>query len=124
MLKIVILIPAYNCEPYIEATLESLMEQGDALRRVDRVILSDDCSRDRTVEVGRAAWKGPVPLEVFEAPENRGEYKNMNEAVSRLAEDAEWFLVMHADNVAKSGWLAALLDRVAAADERLRAAVV
>ena len=119
MSTIAILIPAYNCEPYVEATLQSLMEQGDALRSVDRIILTDDCSKDRTIDVARAAWKGTIPLEVFDAPQNRGEYQNMNEAVARLPKHIEWFLIMHADNLAKPGWLATLLDRVAAADEKI-----
>jgi glycosyltransferase involved in cell wall biosynthesis/SAM-dependent methyltransferase len=119
MSNVAILIPAYNCETYVEATLKSLMGQGDALRTVDRIILTDDCSKDRTIEVARLAWKGPIPLEVFDATENRGEYKNMNEAVACLPKYIEWFLIMHADNLAKPGWLATLLDRVAAADEKI-----
>jgi glycosyltransferase involved in cell wall biosynthesis len=103
----------------VEATLKSLMEQGDALRRVDRVILTDDCSKDRTIEVARRAWKGPIPLEVFDAPQNRGERKNMNEAVARLPEHIEWFLIMHADDLAKPEWLEVLLSRIVVADEKI-----
>jgi len=119
MSNVAIIIPGYNCEPYVKATLESLMGQGDALRWVDRVILADDCSTDRTIGVARAVWKGQIPLEVVEARQNRGEYQNMNEAVARLPKYIEWFLILHADNLAKPGWIATLLDRIAVADEKI-----
>lgn len=119
MANVAIIIPSYNCEPYIEATLMSIMEQGDALSRVDRIILTDDCSKDHTVEVARAAWKGPIPFEVFEAPQNRGERQNMNEAVARIPKHIDWILILHADDMAKRGWLEALLEAIATADEKV-----
>jgi|GEM_PF-723667 len=119
MNKYIIIVPAYNCELYVEETLKSLMGQGDDLRRVDRVILTDDCSTDRTIEVAKATWKSAVPLEVYSATENRGEYKNMNECISRLPDHIEWYLVMHADNLAKPGWLKALLDAADIADDKI-----
>jgi len=119
MSNIVIIVPAYNCEAYVVETLQSLMDQGAALLRVDRIILTDDCSKDRTIEVARNCWQGPIPLEVFDSPVNRGEYRNMNECIARLPPHIEWYLVMHADNLAKPGWLEALLERIAAADEKV-----
>jgi glycosyltransferase involved in cell wall biosynthesis len=117
--NIVILIPAYNCADYVEATLESLATQDEALERVDRIVLADDTSKDRTVEIARTSWSNRIPLEVFESSSNRGEYKNVNEAVDRLPERIEWMLVMHADNLAKPGWLRTLLDRIAAAGPKI-----
>jgi 2-polyprenyl-3-methyl-5-hydroxy-6-metoxy-1,4-benzoquinol methylase/GT2 family glycosyltransferase len=93
------------------------MAQGEALNRCDCVILTDDCSQDKTIEVANATWNGPIPLVVFAAEKNRGEYKNMNECIARLPEHIEWYLVMHADNMAKPGWLQTLLDRADIADE-------
>ena len=114
-----IVVPAYNCEPYVAATLTSLMEQGSALHEIDSVILTDDASTDRTIEVGRAVWSGAVPLKILQADKNRGEYANMNECVARLPDHIEWFLIMHADNLAKPGWLKAIVERINLADENV-----
>jgi glycosyltransferase involved in cell wall biosynthesis len=115
----VIIVPSYNCEDYVEETMKSLLLQGDDLKRCHSVILTDDCSQDRTVEVARRAWNGPIPLVVYPATYNRGEYRNMNECIARLAEGIEWFLVMHGDNLAKPRWLGTLLDHAEAAAPRV-----
>jgi glycosyltransferase involved in cell wall biosynthesis len=96
--------------------MKSLLLQGDDLKRCHSVILTDDCSQDRTIAVAKAAWNGPIPLVVLAAESNRGEYKNMNECIARLPEGIEWYLVMHADNLAKPGWLTTLLDLAESAD--------
>ncbi|HEX4098810.1 MAG TPA: glycosyltransferase, partial [Caulobacteraceae bacterium] len=119
MSKYAIIVPSYNCAHYVAETLESLMAQGEALTRCDFVVLTDDASQDNTIEVAQATWKGPIPLVVYAAEKNRGEYANMNECIARLPDHIEWYLVMHADNMAKPGWLAALLDAADAAGERV-----
>jgi glycosyltransferase involved in cell wall biosynthesis len=119
MSHIAIIIPAYNCELYVAETLESLMNQGSALKKIDRIILTDDCSTDQTIRVAKETWDGPIPLEIYDSPVNRGEYKNMNECIARLPEHIEWYLVMHADNLANPCWLDALIERIAAADEKV-----
>lgn len=118
MSNVVIIVPSYNCESYVAETLRSLLAQGTALVKVDRVILTDDCSKDRTIQVARETWDGPIPLEIYDSPVNRGEYRNMNECIARLPAHIEWYLVMHADNLAKPGWLEALLERITAAKEK------
>lgn len=119
MANFAIIVPSYNCEDYVAATMKSLLLQGDDLKRCHSVILTDDCSRDHTIEVAEATWNGPIPLVVFAADCNQGEYKNMNECIARLPEGIEWFLVMHADNLAKPGWLGTLLDHAESAPPRV-----
>jgi glycosyltransferase involved in cell wall biosynthesis len=46
--RIIVVFPAYNAESTLEATYREL-----PLDLVDEVILVDDCSRDRTVEIAR-----------------------------------------------------------------------
>jgi SAM-dependent methyltransferase/glycosyltransferase involved in cell wall biosynthesis len=99
--------------------MQSLLAQGEALRRCDSVVLTDDCSQDKTIEVAKAAWSGPIPLIIRAAKENRGEYKNMNECIAQLPAHIEWYLVMHADNFAKPGWIETLLDAADQADSRV-----
>ena len=88
MSKYVIIVPSYNCEHYVAETLQSLMMQNAALKRCDCVILTDDCSQDKTIEIARTAWNAPIPLKVFVAEKNRGECNNMNECIARLRRKA------------------------------------
>ena len=46
--KVAVVMPAYNAESTLEATLSEIPEGS-----VDEIILVDDCSKDRTVEVAR-----------------------------------------------------------------------
>jgi glycosyltransferase involved in cell wall biosynthesis len=109
---IVILIPAYRCADTITDTLDSILKQGPLLSQIRKVVVADDGSHDGTCQVARAAWNSPVPLRVLERQFNCGEYASVNNAVEQLPADIEWFLIMHADNLAKEGWLAAFLDRI------------
>ncbi len=118
-MKSVILVPAYQCEHTIAETLHSLMAQGEALNRVEAVYIADDASTDRTTEVAAAVWQAKTPLRILKAEKNRGEYVNVNEAVAQFPPDADWFLIMHADNVAKPGWLSTFLDRAAQAGMKI-----
>jgi glycosyltransferase involved in cell wall biosynthesis len=119
MSKYAIIVSSYNCENYVAETLQSLMMQQAALKRCDCIILTDDCSQDKTIEVAKATWRGPIPLKVFAAEKNRGQYKNMNECIARLPGHIEWYLVMHAGNLAKPSWVETLLNRADIADERV-----
>jgi len=109
---IVILIPAYRCADTIAETIRSIQEQGPALREIREVIVADDGSHDGTCVAARAAWTASTPLRTLSRQFNCGEYASVNNAVEQLPEDIEWFLIMHADNIAKQGWLAAFLDRI------------
>jgi glycosyltransferase involved in cell wall biosynthesis len=110
--QVVILVPAYRCEATILETLDSLQKQGPELERIRRVIIADDGSGDKTAELARGFWHSPVPLQVLARRFNCGEYASVNNAVEQFASDAEWFLIMHADNIAKPGWLATFLERI------------
>ena len=110
--RILILVPAYRCESTIVETLESIQQQGPALANVQKVVIADDGSVDNTVSVARAAWHVSFPLQILERRFNYGEYASVNNAVEQFASEADWFLIMHADNIAKPGWLAAFLDRI------------
>jgi glycosyltransferase involved in cell wall biosynthesis len=114
---IVILIPAYRCAETIAETIDSIQKQGPLLSEIREVIVADDGSRDGTCEVARRAWNASVPLRTLERQFNCGEYASVNSAVEQFPADIEWFLIMHADNLAKEGWLAAFLYRIAHATD-------
>jgi glycosyltransferase involved in cell wall biosynthesis len=46
--KVVVVLPAYNAERTLEATLDDIPKDW-----VDEILLVDDCSKDRTVEVAK-----------------------------------------------------------------------
>lgn len=115
----VLIIPTYNSVGTLEETLVSILAQGPALKRLARVIISDDGSRDETVALARRLWTSSTPLEILRAPKNRGEYLNVNSAVCSLEPSIEWYLMMHSDNLAKQGWIEALLDNAKTAGPKV-----
>ena len=66
MTRLVTVIPVYNGELFLKATLQSVVSQT---RRPDRVIIQDNCSNDGTAEIAREF-------------ENQGFEWHCNEAVS------------------------------------------
>ena len=60
--KVIVVMPAYNAEKTLEKTLADIPRQW-----VDEIILTDDHSRDGTVELAKK-----LGLRVFVHPENRG----------------------------------------------------
>ena len=60
--KVVAVLPAYNAEKTLQATFDDMPNDW-----VDEILLVDDCSRDRTVELARA-----LPIRVVVHERNRG----------------------------------------------------
>jgi glycosyltransferase involved in cell wall biosynthesis len=116
---IVILVPAYRCETTIAQTVESIQAQGICLEQIREVIIADDGSQDAGVKVAHSLWKSPTPLRILERVFNCGEYASVNNAVEQFSPEIEWFLIMHADNVAKPGWLCKFLERIDNAGEHV-----
>src|SRR5205085_877842 len=102
----------------IVETLVSVQLQ-DSLECVTGVYLADDDSTDSTIELARASWVSETPLEVFVAIRNRGERQNVNEIFCQLAATHDWLVVLHADDVAKRGWLAQLTETMSSSAERV-----
>lgn len=87
--KTVVVLPAYNAE----ATLADLVAQIP-LGPEDEMVLVDDASTDRTVEVARE-----IPgLTVVRHPENRGYGANQKTCYREaLARDADYVVMVHPD---------------------------
>jgi glycosyltransferase involved in cell wall biosynthesis len=107
MKNIAILVPSYNSAETVEATLESILALSKELEsHIDFLMLSDDGSKDDTVEIAERIWNHPtVPLLVRRVDKNGGEYRNVNGAFAAMPEHIEWVLIMHADNQALPGWI-------------------
>src|SRR5438552_6193216 len=86
--KIVAVLPAYNAESTLAATLADV-----PVGSVDEFILVDDGSKDRTVQVARE-----MGLTVIEHPENRG-YGGDQKTCFRYALDskADIIVMIHPD---------------------------
>ena len=102
--KITIVFPAYNAERTLEKTYQALDRQV-----VDDIILVDDCSQDRTVEIARH-----LGLHVICHEQNRGYGANQKSCYRAAMErGAEVVVMVHPDYqyapelVPAMGWLIA-----------------
>jgi len=88
MPKVIVVMPAYNAEKTLEKTFRDIPAGV-----VDEVILGDDCSSDRTVEIARG-----LGIRVLKTPRNLGYGGNQkmlyNEA---LARGADVIVMVHPD---------------------------
>ncbi len=86
--RAIVVMPAYNAESTLAQTITDLPREG-----IDEVILVDDGSRDRTVEIARS-----LGLTVVEHPENRG-YGGNQKTCYRLAleRDPDVVVMLHPD---------------------------
>lgn len=66
---VTVLIPAFNEEDYIQATIEAIK----TLNKVDQIIVVNDCSTDHTSELAKAAG-----AEVIDLPRNLGKGGALN----------------------------------------------
>jgi dolichol-phosphate mannosyltransferase len=81
----VFVIPAYNEEANIPRLLADLESRPDLWRDGGRVVLVDDGSTDRTVDVARA-HRGELPVEVLVAERNGGPGKAFDRGFRHVLE--------------------------------------
>jgi glycosyltransferase involved in cell wall biosynthesis len=86
--KVIVVMPAYNAELTLERTVADIPEGS-----VDEVILVDDCSKDRTVEVARSLGITVIPHE-----KNTGYGGNQKTCYREaLARGADVVVMVHPD---------------------------
>jgi glycosyltransferase involved in cell wall biosynthesis len=88
--KVVAVLPAYNAERTLAATLDDIPRDW-----VDEILLVDDCSKDRTVELSRE-----LGLKTVVHPQNRG-YGGNQKTCYRTAMDemgGEIMIMVHPDH--------------------------
>lgn len=88
--KISVIIPAYNAEPYIAQTIESCLRQT---RPPDEIIVVDDCSTDRTGEIAETFSQR---VRVIKLPKNIGVSKASNCGVE--ASIGDWLAFLDHDD--------------------------
>jgi glycosyltransferase involved in cell wall biosynthesis len=112
MSNVSILVPAYNTAATIGETLVSIQRQT-SLERVQAVYVADDGSTDATIAVARTAWTDATPLRALQSKQNVGPWRNTNRAIEQLhADQNDWVLLLHSDDVAKPDWLRLFLAEI------------
>ncbi len=94
--KISIITPVYNCEKYIENTIENVLKQTYINWEL---ILVDDCSTDNSLKIVEKYAKVDRRIKVFRLKENGGAAKARNKAleestgrfISYLDSDDLWY---------------------------------
>jgi glycosyltransferase involved in cell wall biosynthesis len=113
MLRVAILVPAYNSSGTIRETLESIQSQSNGSTHLPDVYLADDCSSDATLKIAQTSWKPEFPhLHVLRRERNFGQWKNVNDLMGQMVGKYDWILLLHADDVAKPQWLELMLNRI------------
>ncbi len=121
MSKIVVAIPAYNCEPQIGKVISGL--SNTLLDRIYKVIVIDNRSTDNTLLAAKLAAKkhGSTKIEVWQNQNNYnlgGSHKVAFLTAEKL--NADYIAIIHGDNQGKSDELHDLIDS-AERDPRLGA---
>jgi glycosyltransferase involved in cell wall biosynthesis len=72
-----VLMTAYNREKYISEAIESVL--ASTYKNFELIVV-DDCSNDRTVELARSYMNADARVKVYINNENLGDYPNRNKA--------------------------------------------
>ena len=88
-MKISVVVPVFNEEGNLPALLERLTAVMNASGRPYELVFVDDGSRDRSLEILRAAAAAnPSPIQVLELARNFGQHQAILAAFSRVRGDA------------------------------------
>lgn len=88
-----VVIPTYNVEAYLGAAIDSALAQT---RRDIEVIIVDDCSRDRTVELAEQYRERDPRVRVFRNERNGGASLSRNVGIDHAR--GEWIAVLDSDD--------------------------
>jgi glycosyltransferase involved in cell wall biosynthesis len=91
--RVSVIVPVYNSESTLRRAVRSSLAQTlDSLE----LLIIDDGSRDRSLELARGLAAGDVRARVIALPENRGKAHAMNRGISEAA--GKWIAVLDADD--------------------------
>lgn len=98
-------IPTYNGAPKIEKTIQSILDQDYASMEI---IVSDNCSTDRTQEIIERLQKTEPRISYIRHPENRGVYPNFKAA--RDQAQGKYFMWVSDDDFLEKGIVPKYVD--------------
>jgi glycosyltransferase involved in cell wall biosynthesis len=103
-MSLTIAIPSYNKEQYLERCINSVLLEKD---QIDRIILVDNCSSDKTFDIGRRF----APLvECYRNETNLGMSGNFNRCIELC--ETEWLMIVHADDELIPGAIKKYMDLI------------
>lgn len=95
-----VMIPAYNCLPYLKKTIESVLVQDMSPGKM-QIEVVDDCSCDGDVKkLVEEVGKGRVRF--FQQPQNRGSLRNFETCLNRAK--GYYVHLLHGDDLVKPGF--------------------
>lgn len=84
-MKISVAMATYNGEAYIQEQMQSLLKQTS---RIDEIIIYDDCSTDRTMDVMRSFLTSTtIPIKLFSQHKRVGYIQNFTSALREVSGD-------------------------------------
>ena len=92
---VTVIIPAWNAERYLEATLESLLNQS---HRALRILVVDDGSTDSTPRILERIHKADPRLQYWTVP-NGGPAKARNFALEQMPPETDFVMFLDADDL-------------------------
>ena len=110
-----VVLPAYNEEENIEATLQEIWRRLETLALSCRIVLVDDGSSDRTAALAQAGSRREHPVEVVSHGRNRGPGAAFRTGFLRVLEEAQAsdiMLTLEADQTSDPRILMRLLHRI------------
>ena len=94
MIKVSIILPVYNVEPFIERCIESVMAQNCSNIDIECIIV-DDCGQDSSMEIVRqriSAYSGPISFIVLKHDKNQGLSVARNTGMNHATGDFLFFM--------------------------------
>jgi len=92
--RVIILVVSYNAEKYIERTIKSCLNQ--TYKDIE-VLLLDNASKDKTVEIAKIIQLSNDRLKIFESKDNLGPYAGLNFLIEKA--EGEYIAIQDHDDV-------------------------
>ena len=115
-MKVSVIIPVYNVEPYVEECLRSVMCQ--TLSDIE-IICVDDCGADRSIDIVKRLMEEDSRISLFENEHNMGLATARNRGMQRAS--GEYIYFLDSDDMITKDALAGLYEK--AEKERLDACI-
>ena len=94
MPKISIITPAYNCEKYLEQSVDSVLSQT---WQDWELLIIDDCSKDNTYALMQKLAKKDERIRILQNPQNSGAAATRNNGVRQAS--GEWIAFIDSDDL-------------------------
>jgi glycosyltransferase involved in cell wall biosynthesis len=97
-----VMIPAYNCLPYLQEALESVLAQDLGAEQM-QIAVVDDCSTDGDI-LALVQRIGKNRVEYFRQEKNVGSLRNFETCLNRST--GHWIHILHGDDLVAQGFYA------------------